>query len=193
VDDPDSCERGTNPGRTYRFFEGTPVVEFGFGLSYTTFTYAVAGEAALDLAPVREMLEMLASSDRDFPRLEDAKAAAGEGYVVSVTNAGGVDADEVVLGFSVPPGAGEDGVEIKHLFGFERVHVKAGETVQVTLVPGLSDFTHVNQAGEREARAGEYRIQVGVQGAAFAEHVVVAKGGGGRGGGRGGERIMRGV
>ncbi|KAF1794772.1 Glycoside hydrolase family 3 [Phytophthora cactorum] len=26
-----------NPGRTYRFFTGVPVYEFGFGLSYTTF------------------------------------------------------------------------------------------------------------------------------------------------------------
>ena len=30
IDDPDSCERGTNPGRTYRFFTGEPVVPFGF-------------------------------------------------------------------------------------------------------------------------------------------------------------------
>lgn len=28
-----------NPGRTYRFFTGTPVYPFGTGLSYTNFTY----------------------------------------------------------------------------------------------------------------------------------------------------------
>jgi hypothetical protein len=33
------CPNGTNPGRTYRFFTGTPVVPFGFGLSYTSFQY----------------------------------------------------------------------------------------------------------------------------------------------------------
>ena len=28
----DECMNGTNPGRTYRFYTGQPVVEFGFGL-----------------------------------------------------------------------------------------------------------------------------------------------------------------
>jgi hypothetical protein len=28
-----------NPGRTYRFFTGSAVYEFGYGLSYTNFTY----------------------------------------------------------------------------------------------------------------------------------------------------------
>lgn len=27
------------PGRTYKFYTGTPVFEFGYGLSYTTFKY----------------------------------------------------------------------------------------------------------------------------------------------------------
>ena len=33
------CKMGTNPGRTHRFYTGTPVVAFGTGLSYTTFSY----------------------------------------------------------------------------------------------------------------------------------------------------------
>ena len=30
---------GTTPGRTHRFYTGTPVLPFGFGLSYTTWQY----------------------------------------------------------------------------------------------------------------------------------------------------------
>ena len=35
-----------------------------------------------------------------------------------------VDADDVVLGFLKPPGAGVGGTPLQTLFGFERVHVK---------------------------------------------------------------------
>ena len=46
---------------------------------------------------------------------------------VQVTNTGSVDADDVVLGFLEPPGAGDKGVPLQTLFAFERVHVKAGQ------------------------------------------------------------------
>ena len=35
------CPKGTNPGRTYRFYTGQAVVPFGFGLSYTSFAYSI--------------------------------------------------------------------------------------------------------------------------------------------------------
>ena len=36
---PSAWPPGTNPGRTYRFFTGTPVLPFGYGLSFTTWVY----------------------------------------------------------------------------------------------------------------------------------------------------------
>ena len=63
--------------RTYRYFEGKPLYPFGFGLSYTKFSYA-----------------NLRVTPGGGPTLSVA---------VEVTNAGGRDGDEVVQLYAVPP------------------------------------------------------------------------------------------
>jgi hypothetical protein len=87
---------------------------------------------------------------------------------VKVTNTGTVDADDVVLGFLVPPGAGKDGVPLQTLFGFERVHVKAGETVTVDIYPALTDFANTQLDGSKAVAPGEWTVKFGVQ--ETAEH-----------------------
>jgi hypothetical protein len=178
--DPSLCPRGTNPGRTYRFYTGTAVVPFGFGLSYTTFTYAArsldAAAAAVSLAPLSALLDATrARTGTHFPKLADVPRA-GAGYAVKVTNTGTVDADDAVLGFLSPPGAGTDGVPLKVLFGFERVHVKAGQSVTVYLYPALTDFAFANAAGERLPLPGTYKLSFGVQaaGMGYAETTLEA-------------------
>ena len=42
------CPNGTNPGRTHRFYTGTPVLPFGFGLSYTTFMYELLEQSYVE-------------------------------------------------------------------------------------------------------------------------------------------------
>lgn len=116
-----------------------------------------------------------------FPSLQSARdeSLAPVKYAVNVSNIGSVDADDVVLGFLKPPGAGVGGVPLQTLFAFERVHVKAGQTVTVQLYPSLLDFTVVNSHGEREVLAGEYAVSFGVEatqehGQGFATHTLVA-------------------
>merc|ERR1711967_204358 len=83
-------------------------------------------------------------------------------FSVKVTNTGSMDADDVVLGFLTPPGAGTNGVPLKVLFGFERVHVKAGETVSVFLYPALTDFARASDDGKLETAPGKYTVHFGV-------------------------------
>lgn len=95
-----ACPRGTNPGRTHRFYTGTPVVPFGFGLSYASFAYSVAeAPRAISLAPLAPLLPPRSATSQGpaFPSMK-AVAAAGPAiqYAVQVTNTGTVDSDDVV-------------------------------------------------------------------------------------------------
>ena len=98
---------------------------------------------------------------------------------MKITNTGGVDSDEVVLGFFTPPGAGEGGVPLQSLFGFERVHVKAGESRVVYLIPQMLEFSQVDRAGKRYVLPGRYNARFGLRetvvgGGGFVEHSFLA-------------------
>jgi hypothetical protein len=176
---PSKCPMGTNPGRTYRFYNGKAVVPFGFGLSYTTFNYKLSQfPAFISLTSVRAALSKTMAEKRSFPEFELFSQPL-TAYTVEITNTGNYDADDVVLGFVVPPGAGNNGVPLKYLYGFERVHVGKGQTVTVNLNPTLRDFTQVDSDGNRYAAAGEYTFEFGVPetlsyGQGFTRHKVVA-------------------
>ena len=173
-----ACAKGTNPGRTYRFYTGKAVVPFGFGLSYSAFKYsqlASSVESApltIDLAPLRSLIDEADATGNPFVRSEAAEFARLKAgwkdrldttFRVNVTNTGSMDADDVVLGFLTPPRAGEDGVALKTLFGFERVHVPAGKTVSVFLYPALTDFASASSSGKLTAVPGNYGVSFGVK------------------------------
>ena len=95
-------------GRTYRYMTETPLFPFGYGLSYTTFTYGK-------------------------PVLSKKVFSAGKSLTVTVpvTNMGAVDGDEVVQLYM----RRVDDVDgpVKALRAFRRVHVAAGATEKVVL------------------------------------------------------------
>ena len=179
---PSAWPPGTNPGRTYRFFTGTPVLPFGFGLSYTTWQYtpipgpvppAATAAARMSFAAIDAAAKAHAARDVVGSIPKSLQAVAADFYV-NVTNTGTVDSDDVVLGFLVPPGAGVGGVALQELFGFERVFVPAGQTVTVYLGAQGFRFCQTNKDGVRVAWPGEYTVRIGVKetaelGMGFAE------------------------
>jgi beta-glucosidase len=123
-------------GRTYRYFEGKPLYPFGYGLSYTTFSYS-----GLTLP-------------QDAISADDSLIAE-----VTVTNTGKLDGDEVAqlyLTFPNVPGA-----PLRALRGFKRVHLKVGESQKVRFELKDRDLSMVSEAGEPIIAEGKYSISVG--------------------------------
>lgn len=123
-------------GRTYRYFAGTPVFGFGYGLSYTSFGYGSA-------------------------RVEPVGGSTANGIRVTgeVTNTGSREGEEVVqvyLRFPDQPGAPRVALR-----GLTRVGLKPGERKTVTLELSPRDLSAVRPDGTRQVFAGNYRLFLG--------------------------------
>lgn len=161
------AEPCTNPGHTHRFYTGTPVFAFGHGLSYTTFQY-MWGQPPMQSISVGP-LRALAQGRESMAHVPPADAA-GEfaSFQVNVTNTGSLAADDVVLCFLEPPGAGTDGTPLQLLAGFQRIHLKAGQTSELTFAVSARHFLLAGESGEPTVRTGPWSIRVGVKDEQFA-------------------------
>jgi beta-glucosidase len=98
-------------GRTYRYFKGEPLYPFGFGLSYSTFEYS---------------------------GLSAKRTPKGATIRATVKNTSSRDGDEVVQLY-VGGGVGEES-PIRSLRGFQRIHLRAGESRRVNFTLGADDL-----------------------------------------------------
>jgi beta-glucosidase len=123
-------------GRTYRYFEGAPLYPFGYGLSYTTFTYS-----------------------KLFIPNKTVTAGSPVTAEVTVTNTGHRAGDEVTqlyLSFPKVPGA-----PLRALRAFQRVHLEAGASERLRFELNARDLSMVTADGVPIVAEGEYKISVG--------------------------------
>ena len=121
----------------YVFNSNKPLYPFGFGLSYTSFAY---GAPKLDRASIR--------------RGETARAS------VSVTNTGARDGDEVVQLY-VHPRYASVVQPVMRLAGFQRVHLKAGETTTVSFAIGPEQLAIWNRKMQHVVETGPVEVMIG--------------------------------
>jgi beta-glucosidase len=122
--------------RTYRYFTGTPLYPFGYGLSYSKFTFTNLKLSQLTL-----------------------KAGVPLEVSVDVTNTSGPDGDEVVELYITPPQT--LGNPLHALRAFQRIHLAKGATEPVKLSLTPRDLSFVDLAGDRYIHAGTYQITAG--------------------------------
>lgn len=121
-------------GRTYRYFHGTPMYPFGYGLSYTTFEYGEASSIKVDDGIVT--------------------------LTVPVKNTGSVDGDEIVQVYV--KSLDNPDAPIKTLKGFTRVSLAAGKRTDAKIVLDSGAFEAYDASiDELSVRPGKYRILYG--------------------------------
>ena len=147
VDQLPAFEDYSMANRTYRYFTGTPLYPFGYGLSYTNFRYS-----GLKVAST-------------------VKAGDQLGVDAVVTNTGKQAGDAVAqlyLNFPNVPG-----VPLRALRGVSRVTLKPGESRKVHFELSPRDLSSVTPNGDRVVAIGDYKISVGggqpIAGTAFTQ------------------------
>ncbi|MGA2570234.1 MAG: glycoside hydrolase family 3 C-terminal domain-containing protein [Terracidiphilus sp.] len=121
--------------RTYRYFKRDVAYPFGYGLSYSTFVYGA-------------------------PRVSSATIQAGGSVTVTaeVRNTSRRDGDEVAELYVTPPQTSiSPRVELE---GFERIHLRAGETRRVAFTLAPRQLSEVDEKGNRAVLPGDYTITV---------------------------------
>jgi beta-glucosidase len=139
VDDLPAFTDYSMKNRTYRYYTGEVLYRFGYGLSYTTFSYSRL-------------------------RLSRSNVQAGDTLTaeVDVHNSGSVAGDEVAELYLIPPQDGNGGLSPHvQLEGFQRIHLLPGQTRTVTFQLGPRQLSEVDADGIRSVQPGRYKLSVG--------------------------------
>ena len=132
-------------GRTYKYYKGTPLWGFGWGLSYCNFTLNTRANGT------RLPLELTAT--------------------VAISDGGGGDrrchslgsADEVLQVYFVPKWESKDGspLPIRQLIDFARIEVSASAAVSATkFVVSAAQLATITKTGKRVIVPGKYHVLV---------------------------------
>lgn len=129
--------------RTHEYYDGEVLYPFGYGLTYPSFRYG-----------------NLTVSPASSPNTRDPNVSVG----VTVTNTGAVASDEVVQVYaSYRPASGSRVAHPnKQLIGFQRIHLRAGQSQRVTINAKLSDLAIWDVSRSRfVVEPGNYPISAG--------------------------------
>ncbi|KAJ1703933.1 hypothetical protein LUZ63_003712 [Rhynchospora breviuscula] len=146
------------PGRTYRFYTGTPIYPFGYGLSYTTFKYSLLKAPGLVNIPTGTACL--------FKHCQSINATSsycnGLSFQVRVRvqNTGTRPGADSVLLYFTPPHV--HNAPRKQLISFEKVYLEPWEAKNVVFkVDVCKDLSIADEEGGRKLALGIHSFQIG--------------------------------
>lgn len=154
------------PGRTYRFYTGPKVYEFGYGLSYTKYSYKFLSVSHTTLHINQSSTHLMAENSEAIRYKvvselgEESCQSMSVSVTFGVTNDGNMAGKHPVLLF-VRQKKVRNGNPVKQLVGFESVKLNAGETAQVGFeLSPCEHFSRANEDGLMVIEEGSYLLVV---------------------------------
>jgi beta-glucosidase len=131
-------------GRTYRYSKKEPLFPFGYGLSYTSFSYSKLS------AP------------------KSLKAGEELSISVEVKNTGKRDGEEVVEVYLSRPDSASPVNPLRWLAAYQRLFLRAGEKQKITLTIRPQELVTYDAEGNRIIETGKLIVSVGGQQPGFS-------------------------
>ncbi|ANQ49550.1 family 3 glycosyl hydrolase [Flammeovirga sp. MY04] len=152
---PDFHDYNIQTGRTYMYYDGTPLYPFGFGLSYTSFDIEKMKVNAKKVNPQQDVI-----------------------VTANVSNIGDMDGDEVVQLYIKSLNPTQQSPK-KALKGFKKVHVAKGQKTSIQLQVPYEAFAHYDSVDNQfKVDEGAYEILLGNSSEnILARHTVKVKAG----------------
>ena len=133
--------QGAGPTQKFRSnyldVQNQPLFPFGYGLSYTTFSY---GDINLNKTQMNANEKITAT--------------------ITVTNTGNYDGEEVVQLYINDPVA-SIAQPVKKLKGFQKIFLKKGESRQVSFTIGMEELKFYNGQLKQVVEPGEFNVMIG--------------------------------
>ncbi|WP_241748714.1 glycoside hydrolase family 3 C-terminal domain-containing protein [Aestuariibaculum suncheonense] len=124
-------------GRTYRYMNSEPMFPFGFGLSYTHFTYSEIKASKMNISSNEKL-----------------------NVEVTLTNSGEVKSDEVVQMY-ISDLEASVAVPYFQLINTKRITLEPGASQSVKFELSPKDFEIVKEDGSRTIEPGKFKIYIG--------------------------------
>lgn len=148
----------SNPGRTYKWYQGHEIFPFGYGLHYTTFKVSWAN-------PPNHSYDISQVVDKGKKNHEHTDKSPFETYHLNIENTGKTKSDYVALLFLKTQNAGPKPYPKKSLIGYARAKdIEPGQTKQVDISVEIGNIARYDENGNMVLYEGDYELQVDIDG-----------------------------